>query len=105
MVTQGSSAYNFEMFEPQKQRTQPQFRVVRNKKLERISYAENLIVDLIMHVKEDKKFYFDTTVNFRWGGNAHVTGDDFDFAAALNKMMDVLDTKIKKEKDKVQEKK
>ena len=53
-----------------------------NKKLERISYAENLIVDLIMHVKEDKKFYFDTTVNFRWGGNAHVTGDDFDFAAA-----------------------
>ena len=76
-----------------------------NKKLERISYAENLIVDLIMHVKEDKKFYFDTTVNFRWGGNAHVTGDDFDFAAALNKMMDVLDTKIKKEKDKVLEKK
>ena len=33
-----------------------------NKKLERINYAENLIVDLIIHVKEDKKFYFDTTV-------------------------------------------
>lgn len=76
-----------------------------NKKLERISYAENLIVDLIIHVKEDKKFFFDTTVNYRWGANAHVTGDDFDFAAALNKMMDVLDQKVKKDKDKVQEKK
>ena len=75
------------------------------KKLERIGYAENLIVDLILRVKEDKKFYFDATVNFRWGGNAHVSSDDFDFAAALNKLMDVLDVKIKKEKDKAQEKK
>ena len=75
------------------------------KKLERIGYAENLIVDLIIRVKEDKKFYFDATVNFRWGGNAHVSSDDFDFAAALNKLMDVLDVKIKKEKDKAQAKK
>ena len=76
-----------------------------NQKLKRIDYADNLIVDLILSVKEDKKYYFDTTVNFRWGANAHVTSDDYDFAAALNKMMDVLDQKVKKEKDRVQEKK
>ena len=76
-----------------------------NQKLQRINYAENLIVDLILRVKEDKKYYFDATVNFRWGANAHVTSDDFDFAAGLNKLMDVLDQKVKKEKDKVQEKK
>ncbi len=75
-----------------------------NKKLERVKYADDLIVDLILRVREDKKFYFDCTVNFRWGSNAHVASDDYDFAAGLNKMMDVLDTKIKKEKDKVQEK-
>ena len=75
-----------------------------NKKLERVKYADDLIVDLILRVREDKKFYFDGTVNFRWGANAHVASDDYDFAAGLNKMMDVLDTKIKKEKDKVQEK-
>lgn len=74
-------------------------------KLQRIAYADSLIVDLILRVKEDKKYYFDANINFRWGASAHVTSDDFDFAAALNKLMDVLDTKIKKEKDKIQEKK
>ncbi len=74
-------------------------------KLQRIAYADNLIVDLILHVKEDKKFYFECTINFRWGASAHLTSDDFDFAAGVNKLMDSLDVKIKKEKDKVQEKK
>ncbi len=76
-----------------------------NSKLKRVEYAENLIVDLIIRVKEDKGFHFDATINFRWGGTGHVTSDDFDFAAGCNKLMDVLDVKIKKEKDKVQEKK
>ena len=31
-----------------------------------------------------------------------VSAEDFDFAAAFNKMMDVLDNKVKKEKDKIQ---
>ena len=73
-------------------------------KLKRISYADDLIVDLLMKIKHDKTFVFDTTVNFKWGTSAHVSDEDFDFAAALNKMMDVLDNKIKKEKDKVQKK-
>ncbi len=73
-------------------------------KLKRISYADDLIVDLLMKIKHDKTFVFDTTVNFKWGTSAHVSGEDFDFGAALNKMMDVLDNKIKKEKDKIQQK-
>ena len=73
-------------------------------KLKRISYAEDLIVDLLMKIKHDKTFTFDTTINFKWGTQAHVAAEDFDFGAALNKLMDVLDNKIKKEKDKIQEK-
>lgn len=73
-----------------------------NTKLKRIAYADDLIIDLLMKIKFDKEFSFDTTVNFKWGAQAHVTGSDRDFAAALNKMMDVLDNKVKKEKDKVQ---
>ncbi len=76
-----------------------------DKKLERIKYADELIVDMMLKVKEDKKFIYDCSVNFRWGAVAHVTVEDYDFAAGLNKMMDILDQKIKKEKDKIQEKK
>lgn len=72
------------------------------KKLERIKYADDLIIDLILRVKHEKEYNFDIVANFRWGVQAHVTSDDFDFAAALNKVMDILDQKIKKEKDKIQ---
>jgi putative sigma-54 modulation protein len=34
-----------------------------------------------------------------------VTAEDFDFNAVVNKLMDVLDTKIRKEKDKIQDRK
>ena len=76
-----------------------------DKKLQRIKYAEDLITDAMVSVKLDKKFLCEATLNFRWGGSAHVSADDYDFAACVNKMMDVLDQKVKKEKDKVQEKK
>jgi putative sigma-54 modulation protein len=75
-----------------------------NSKIKRIAYADDLIVDLLIKVKNDNGYTFDATVNFKWGTTAHVDGKDFDFGAALNKMMDVLDNKVKKEKDKKQEK-
>ncbi len=74
-------------------------------KLKRIAYAEDLIVDLLIKIKHDKDFSFEATINFKWGATAHVSANDDDFAPGLNKMMDVLDMKVKKEKDKVQEKK
>lgn len=73
-----------------------------NTKLERISYANDLIVDLIVHVRHENSFSVESTVNFKWGASAHVSAEDADYAAAVNKMMDVLDNKIKKEKDKYQ---
>ena len=73
-------------------------------KLKRIAYAEDLIVDLIIKVKNANDFSAEATVNFKWGAQAHVEAADKDFAAAINKMMDVLDNKVKKEKDKYQEK-
>ncbi|MGP1459003.1 MAG: HPF/RaiA family ribosome-associated protein [Treponema sp.] len=76
-----------------------------NAKIKRISYAEDLIVDLLVSVRHSKEFKAEATVNFRWGAQAHVSGEGRDFAEALNIMMDVLDNKIRKEKDKVQEKK
>ena len=74
-------------------------------KLKRISYGDDLIVDLLMKIKHDKEFSFEATINFKWGASAHVEAKDDDFAPGLNKLMDVLDNKVKKEKDKIQEKK
>lgn len=76
-----------------------------DKKLERIKYADDLITDILFTLKFEKKFDMECTVNFRWGGTAHVSAEDFDFKAAVNHLMDVLDQKVKKEKDKIQEKK
>ena len=74
------------------------------KKFSRIGYAEDLITDVRCTVKEDKKYVYDCTVNFRWGAVAHVAAENYDFKAGVNKLMDVLDSKVKKEKEKVQEK-
>lgn len=80
-------------------------KVFLDKKLERIKYAEELITDVLFNIKYEKKFLFDCTINFRWGGNAHVSSEDFEFSTGANKLIDVLDQKIKKEKDKIQQKK
>ncbi len=95
-MTKNVSAVGFELDQKQSDMIE--------KKLDRVKYAEDLIVDLTVRVKREKQYHFEATANFRWGSQAHVSAEDFDFGASLNKMMDTLDVKIKKEKDKIQEK-
>jgi putative sigma-54 modulation protein len=76
-----------------------------NKKIDRIHNAENMIVDLIITLtKESKDFSAEATVNFRWGVSIHVKENDFELNPAIDKMMDKLETKVTKEKEKVKEK-
>jgi len=75
-----------------------------NKKIERIRNAENMIVDMIITIKKDKDFNAEATVNFRWGVSIHVSEEDFDLTKAIDKMIDKLEAKITKEKEKVKEK-
>ncbi|MCL2809130.1 MAG: ribosome-associated translation inhibitor RaiA [Treponema sp.] len=75
-----------------------------NKKIERIRNAENMIVDLLITIKKEKDFVADTTVNFRWGVSVHVQESDFELTKAIDKMIDKLEAKITKEKEKVKEK-
>ena len=75
-----------------------------DKKFERVKYADDLITDVICNIKEDKKYIYNCTVNFKWGATAHVSSENYDFKAGVNKMMDTLDTKINKEKENAQEK-
>ncbi|MDR0472098.1 MAG: ribosome-associated translation inhibitor RaiA [Treponema sp.] len=75
-----------------------------NKKIERIHNAENMIVDLLITITKEKDFDAEATVNFRWGVSIHVKEQDFDLSPAIDKMMDKLESKIIKEKEKVKEK-
>jgi len=74
------------------------------KKLDRIHNAEQMIVDLIITFKKEKDFEAAATVNFRWGDTIHVSENDFELRAAIDKMIDKLEAKITKEKEKVKEK-
>ena len=75
-----------------------------NKKIERIRNAENMIVDMIIIIKKEKDFNAEANVNFRLGVSIHVSEEDFDLLKAIDKMMDKLEGKITKEKEKVKEK-
>ena len=74
------------------------------KKIERIHNAENMIVDFLVTLKKEKEFEAEVTVNFRWSVTVHVKERDFELLPAIDKMMDKLEIKITKEKEKVKEK-
>ena len=74
------------------------------KKIERIPNAENMIVDLLFTLTRGKDFSAEAKVNFKWGVTIHLKENDFELEPAINKLMDKLDTKISKEKEKVKEK-
>jgi len=75
-----------------------------NRKIERLRNVENMIVDLLITIKQEKDFEAEATVNFRWGVSIHVAERDFDLTKAIDEMIDKLDAKIIKEKEKVKEK-
>ncbi|MDR0376430.1 MAG: ribosome-associated translation inhibitor RaiA [Spirochaetaceae bacterium] len=74
-----------------------------DRKITRIHNAENMIVDLLFTLTKDKDFSAEATVNFRWGVSIHVKEHDFELTPAIDKMMDKLDAKITKEKEKVKD--
>ncbi|MDR2370364.1 MAG: ribosome-associated translation inhibitor RaiA [Treponema sp.] len=73
------------------------------KKIDRIHNAENMIVDLRVTLTKDKDFSAEATVNFRWGVSVHIQEHDFELNPAIDKLMDKLEQKVTKEKEKVKE--
>jgi putative sigma-54 modulation protein len=76
-------------------------RAYLDRKIARIHNAESMIIDLLFTLTKDKDFAAEATVNFRWGVSIHVKEHDFDLNPAIDKLMDKLDAKIIKEKEKV----
>ena len=74
------------------------------KKISRIPNAENMIVDLLFTLTKNKDFSAEVTVNFRWGVSIHLKEKNYELNPAIDKLLDKLDVKIAKEKEKVKEK-
>ncbi len=75
-----------------------------DKKLKRLSFADDLIIDLLITIKRGKNDYvLETNINFRWGGSAHLRVETFDLFKGIEQLFDKMDAKIHKEKEKIQE--
>ncbi|MDR2759902.1 MAG: ribosome-associated translation inhibitor RaiA [Spirochaetaceae bacterium] len=74
------------------------------RKVGRIHNTEKMIIDLKFTFTKDKDFAAEATVNFRWGVSVHLKENDFDLNPAIDKLIDKLEAKIVKEKEKVSEK-
>ncbi|RKX80249.1 MAG: ribosome-associated translation inhibitor RaiA [Spirochaetes bacterium] len=75
-----------------------------HKKLHRIDYASDLIVDLLFTLTKEKKGYtLVANINFRWGYSTHIEVKNFDLFEGIDKLMDKLELKVTKEKEKIQE--
>lgn len=74
-----------------------------DKKLERLAFAKDYIVDLKFVFKKDKEFTAECTINFNWGTNAFMQETDFELNAAIDKLIDKAENKIHKEREKVKE--
>jgi putative sigma-54 modulation protein len=75
-------------------------------RLERIGYAKDMIVDLLFVFTKDAKSYkLEVTSNLRWGTQFHLMENSFEVNPGIDLLMDKLDQKMSKEKEKIQERK
>jgi putative sigma-54 modulation protein len=75
-----------------------------DKKLPRLSFAEDLVTDLLLVFSREKSLYhLDATVNFRWGSSTHIHVENFKLTEGIDALFDKLEPKIEKEKNKLKD--
>jgi len=75
-----------------------------NKKLKRLKFADDLLVDLLFTLTQETRGYTaEVNINFRWGTQAHIKVENFNIIKAVDALFDKMDEKITKEKEKIQD--
>ncbi|RPJ07885.1 MAG: ribosome-associated translation inhibitor RaiA [Spirochaetaceae bacterium] len=75
-----------------------------DKKIQRLSFAEEEIVDLhFVIIKEKSGYKVETNIHFRWGHQFFMHADDHDVYKAIDSLIDKLETRVSKEKEKIKE--
>jgi len=74
------------------------------KKLQRLEFAKDYLIDLLFHFSQEKSLYkLEANINFRWGHSIHVGEEGFDIFEGIDKLFDKMELKISKEKKRVQD--
>lgn len=71
-------------------------------KLKRLQYAEDLLVSLNFTITHEKQYKLETNIHFRWGQIHHIKVETFDIMKGIDTLVDKLEQKVTKEKEKVQ---
>jgi putative sigma-54 modulation protein len=70
-------------------------------KLKRIEHAEDMIVNLDFTITHEKQYKLETNIHFRWGQVHHLKVETFDIWKGVDILIDKLEQKVDKEKEKV----
>jgi putative sigma-54 modulation protein len=73
------------------------------KKLQKIEFAQDMIVGLACTVTKEKNYAFEADIHFRWGPIHHFKANDFDLRGGIDKLFDKIGAKVTKEKGKIKE--
>jgi putative sigma-54 modulation protein len=81
-----------------------QIRDFVDKKMQRLEFAKEHLIDLLFHFSQEKSLYkLEANINFRWGHSIHVGEEGFDILEGIDKLFDKMELKISKEKKRIQE--
>ena len=74
------------------------------KRMEKIEFAKDLIVDLdFTMTKEKNRYVLEAKIHFRWGKSHVIKEKSYDLHEGLNSLLDSVEMKVKKEKGKAKE--
>lgn len=74
-----------------------------DKKMHKLEFAQDMIIDLLFTFSKEKNTVrMDTTINFRWGYQAHISSESFDMFQGIDTLFDKIVSKVTKEKEKIQ---
>jgi putative sigma-54 modulation protein len=73
------------------------------KRLAHLDYAKDMIIDLLVTIAKEKGYKVEATINFRWGTSAHISASSFDIFEGIDTLFHKIDSKVTKEKQRIQE--
>ena len=73
-----------------------------DRRLERLSYAREYLVDLgLTLTREGSQYHVDASLHLRWGSTTHLKVSGYELLEAFDRMFDKVQAKVSKEKEKI----